>query len=701
MAADGTVVIDIDINDKDAQSDLSKLKNEFEEAGKSASSAGKGGFSVFKGALADIAGNLATRAVDAVKNLVGEAINASDALFKFEQTMGFAGYDSATIEQARADVKKYADETVYDLGTISNTTAQLAANGIQDFTGLTQAAGNLNAVAGGNADTFKSVAMMLTQTAGAGKLTTENWNQLANAIPGASGKLQEALLQAGAYTGNFRDAMAEGQITAEEFNAAIMQLGNEPVAVEAAKSVQTFEGAIGQMEATVVDGLMQIIDAIGMENITGFINIVTTGLSVLFKIVGTVVSGVIQFLSDIWNCISNFGDSIKQFFDWIVDGVTTLVEDVKSTIDTGFQLISDILNVFSALFSGDTDALMQAVLQLWGHLPDGIKNFVEKAYQWVTEKFNAIKTFLFQTVPETINGVIDWFAQLPSRIWDWLTSAVDRVVQWGADLWNSAKNAASNMVDAVIDTISSLPGRLYDWGVDMIDNFVQGIRNMIGKVKDAASSVADAIRSFLHFSEPDEGPLSDASTYMPDMMEMFAKGIRDNIYMIESAVDQVARTISDGVNESKNAIDSLTDYVAQAGSRLSLDLGLGGLSGTLQGIIGAYNGVSSLKSTIQNLGESLSSTFLSSLFGISTGDLNTLRSITKGFVEKSSALYEQAMYPVLSAQREMLALRSLPANMTNTVNVNFGGITWAGQNDIEQTMEMIGTVTKRRGYRLA
>lgn len=90
---------------------------------------------------------------------------------------------------------------------------------------LAEAAGNLNAVAGGSADTFKSVAMVLTQTAGQGKLTTENWNQLSDAIPGASGKIQQALKEAGAYTGNFRDAMADGQITAQEFNDAIMSLG--------------------------------------------------------------------------------------------------------------------------------------------------------------------------------------------------------------------------------------------------------------------------------------------------------------------------------------------------------------------------------------------------------------------------------------------------------------------------------------------
>ena len=173
---------------------------------------------------------------DKLKDFGGAVIDMSDSTDKFVQTMNFAGIDTSNVEKASQAARDYADHTVYDLSTIQNTTAQLAANGISDYTGLTEAAGNLNAVAGGNADTFKSVAMMLTQTAGAGKLTTENWNQLADAIPGASGKLQEAMLKNGAYTGNFRDAMEKGEISADEFNKAIMDLGMSDVAKEAASS---------------------------------------------------------------------------------------------------------------------------------------------------------------------------------------------------------------------------------------------------------------------------------------------------------------------------------------------------------------------------------------------------------------------------------------------------------------------------------
>lgn len=166
-----------------------------------------------------------TMLVDGLKDVVVEGASASDAMDKFRSTMQLGGFGEDEIKKTSDQVMDYANKTVYGLDDIANTTAQLAANGIKDYMGLTEAAGNLNAQAGGNAETFKSVAMMLTQTAGAGKLTTENWNQLADAIPGASGVLQKAMKDAGAYTGDFRDAMANGEITAEEFSDALMKLG--------------------------------------------------------------------------------------------------------------------------------------------------------------------------------------------------------------------------------------------------------------------------------------------------------------------------------------------------------------------------------------------------------------------------------------------------------------------------------------------
>lgn len=298
-------------------------------AGKSAGEKSGSGFvGAFKGLLGPA---LALAGAGLFSGFIAEAARASDATDKFKATMGFAGLDTSAIDAATASAKEFADQTVYDLPTIQNTIAQLASNGVADYTGLTKAAGNLNAVAGGNADTFKSVAMVMTQTAGAGKLTTENWNQMADAIPGAAGPLMKSLEEAGAYTGNFRDAMAEGEITSEEFNAALMKLGNDPIAVEAAKSTKTFEGAIGNLQATINSGLMSALDAL-KPAITGTINLLANGLGAAFEWTGKAASGLYDLFAN-----GNFGGALREAFN--VEEDSGFVDFLFRTRDAALEVV--------------------------------------------------------------------------------------------------------------------------------------------------------------------------------------------------------------------------------------------------------------------------------------------------------------------------------------------------------------------------
>lgn len=284
----------------------------FRTAGNSAGSAmgesvGKGisaKGAAIAGAMGGLAASIGAKLVGVIQGLTGEITDASDSAQKFASTLSFANIDDSTIKDLTASTQAYADETVYDLSDIRNTTAQLAANGVDNYAQLAEAAGNLNAVAGGNADTFKSVAMVMTQTAGAGKLTTENWNQLSDAIPGASGKLQEALKANGAYTGNFREALEKGQISAEEFNKAVMDLGMTDAAKEAATSTATIEGAMGNLEAAGVKAGMVLTDAF-KPFITGAINTAS-------ETIGQVTDGVVRFFD-----VAQSSGSVQQLVDTV------------------------------------------------------------------------------------------------------------------------------------------------------------------------------------------------------------------------------------------------------------------------------------------------------------------------------------------------------------------------------------------------
>lgn len=424
------------------------------------------------------AGALALGAMGAIGAAVGfadvarEALAASDATDKFKNTLSFAGVASDEIEKLTASTKKYADDTVYELSDIQNITAQLAANGVEGYDQLAEAAGNLNAVAGGNADTFKSVGMVLTQTAGQGKLTTENWNQLADAIPGASGKLQEALLKNGAYTGNFRDAMAKGEITAQEFNQAILDLGFTDVAREAATSTSTIEGAWGNLQAALVTGGMEIVDRI-KPALTDFMGVVAEGASAAF---GWINGSLFPALESIWTLVTT-GSYDGNLFGLASDsGVITALTTIK---DTGLDLynwvtgtlVPGVQSFFDLAVNGNFDgnffgveedsglidfilSVRDNVMDIWGFLSTtvipGVANFlgavVSSPFWGVLGSFFGALVQNKVILEAVVGGFIAWKTVTGTMSLIALTTQV-----WGqVSAWTAAKVAkAGDLAETV------------------------------------------------------------------------------------------------------------------------------------------------------------------------------------------------------------------------------------------------------------
>ncbi|HHA4365868.1 TPA: tape measure protein [Enterococcus faecium] len=447
------------------------------------------------GAVAGLAHNAISSVVSGVQGLVGEAVNASDSLMKFSKTMEFANFGKSQIESSKKEMKDYADKTVYGLEEILNTTAQLASNGIPNYTELTKAAGNLNAVAGGSSDTFKSVAMMLTQTAGAGKLTTENWNQLADAIPGASGLLQDAMLKNGAYTGNFRDAMAQGQITSDEFNQAIVQLGMNDGAVKAATSTDTLSGSWEQMKSTVINGLQSIIDKVGVENITDFINRVTKG-------------------------IENSIPKITQFIGWLRDIGTWIVENREPLtwivgIIGGITLAVKALNVASMLLA-ITGGTLAAPFVAIGVALGALAGALVIAYT-KSETFRNIVNAAFTAVKNVVMSVINNLVEYYKMLWSVLQWLWEKIKEWASwignkfiemknsvvntvqNLWNGVKNFFSNGVGDTWNKVVGWVKNIFNKAIELKNNVSDAIGNLWNGIKDNFRSGIDTV--FNWFSE--------------------------------------------------------------------------------------------------------------------------------------------------------------------------------------------------------
>lgn len=535
-------------------------------------------------------GGLAVKGVtalwDTVKGFAGDVVNMSDSTDKFMNTMSFAGIDTANVEKASKAARDYADRTVYDLSTIQNTTAQLAANGIKDYTGLTEAAGNLNAVAGGNADTFGSVAMVLTQTAGAGKLTTENWNQLADAIPGASGKLQEAMLKNGAFTGNFRDAMAKGEITADEFNQALMDLGMTDVAKQAATSTSTIEGAMGNLEAAVTGGLTDAFNLF-KPAVTGGINAAATAVTNLAQ---TGTQGLQTFFTQVkdtgaftslQNAAQSVGTGLQSLWDGIMNVVNAMTGgqpaglafgNVLNAVATAAQTVGGWLKTAGDWISRNTDLVTPLVAAVGGAVAAVTAVTTAMRIAAVAQAvLNAVMAanpimLVITLIAALVAGLTYFFActNTGKAVWSsftgFLSGCVRGIIGFFSGLgstivniFNSAANGARNAWNGVVGWFRGLPGSiagffgnagsiLYNAGASIISGFLNGLKSMWSNVTGWISGIGDWIKAH-------KGPISyDRRLLIPAgqaIMTGFAQGLNtgfDN--SVETAISRANRRLA-------------------------------------------------------------------------------------------------------------------------------------------------------------
>ena len=641
-------------------------------------------------ALANLAAGAITKVTGDIGSLISESFKASDAMDKFRSTMQFAGLDNSAIEKSAASVRKYADDTVYDLDTIANTTAQLAANGIKDYDGLTQAAGNLNAVAGGNADTFKSVAMVMTQTASAGKLTGENWRQLSDAIPGASGKIQEALKKNGAYTGDFRKALEQGKISADEFNKAIMDLGMTDVAREAATSTKTIEGAVGNMQAGIVTKINEIIDAIGKDKITGIISgigeLVTGGLDVLKTVVPPVVSaisGLVSVISTLAPVLIGAGAALATLhFASVISGaggfvawITKIVTGTKlwTMAQAALNLVMSA-NPITLIIAGIV-ALVAIILYLW-NTNEGFRNAVIAIW-------NAIKQ-AFITAWEAIKTAWSACGEFFSGLWEGLKTGVQTVVDWIVDKWNSAV-ALLQAVWTAISTAASVAWNFIVTSISsVVQPFIDSFINSWNILKEGINGVWEGIKMIFQGAwEFIKAIVLGAVLIVIDLVTGNFTKLQQDLQMIWDAIKNAIQMVWEGIKTIVMAIvTTLVSLLINAweGLKNGLVAIWNFLSTTASSIWNALKSavvsiVTALVNAIKSLWESFKAFFMSTINAIQSIAVNTWNSIKSSVISIIQGLVSAAQSAWNSFKSGVQSLVSSVTNIFNTLrNINLADI---------------------------
>ena len=311
------------------------------------------------GAMAAIGGKAMSLITNSISDLSKETIETSDSMYKLQAAMRFSGYAEDEIQRiagATGSLKTYADKTVFSLQDVLSTFGSLSANGIKDADRLTEAVGNAVAVFGGGAKEYQGVALAFSQAMAAGVLHAQDWNQIINASPQLAGGLRKELIKLNPVLGkDFKGAMEEGAITADLLGQAITNIGMTDMAKEAATSVTTFEGAMGNLEAAAVSGMMNLYDTFAKPKVIDAINGLTGKVESGFDFLSTNIPKAIQVISPYWEVLKTDATEVGKAFGNATGAITEEVQKLtgafgkKESVDNFSESIGNVTGALTSV----------------------------------------------------------------------------------------------------------------------------------------------------------------------------------------------------------------------------------------------------------------------------------------------------------------------------------------------------------------
>lgn len=254
-----------------------------------------------------------------------------------------------------------------------------------------------------------------------------------------------------------------------------------------------------------------------------------TGIALLGKLGEGLVTGIPQLLAQALPVVADLASGLRENAGQLVDAgiqfILNLATGLMDGLPTLITYLPGIVSDIAGIINDNAPKLLVAGVQLIVTLGQGLNQAIPA---------------LAANLPQIIQAVVDvWTA------FNWLDLGGKVIKLMGSGIKNMAgfvSSSVKGMMEQPIAYLKSLPEKFCQWGKDMIQGMIRGITSMIDGVVGSVKNVASAIASVIHFSRPDIGPLRSYEQWMPDFMSGLAKGIRDNLWMVEDAADALALT---------------------------------------------------------------------------------------------------------------------------------------------------------------
>lgn len=510
--------------------------------------------------------DILTTALNAYGKGADEAGHVSDVLLT-TQNLGKTSVDELAGSMGR--VIPLAAAYNVSMENLSSGLAIMTANGIATAEASTYTKSMLNELG----DTGSTVGKILQQQTGKsfaelnadGKSLGDVLQVLYDSVGGNATKFAGLWSSVEAGTG----ALSLASSGADKFNGVLQQMQADSGATQTAYDTMTntmaykldgvktnaqnlgtalFDAVSGRLGEAVAlaGGYLQILsESVQQNGIAGlaqglaavFTDLTTnigpqllqTGIDLLGKLGEGLVTGIPQLLAQALPVAASLASSLRENAGQLVDAgiqfILNLATGLMNGLPTMIAYLPGIVSDIAGIINDNAPKLLVAGVQLIVTLGQGL--------------IQAIPA-LAENIPQILMAVANVITAF-----NWLDLGGNIIKLLGngiKGMKGALTSGFKSVLDGGINYIKSLPAKFIEWGKDMIMGLVKGITGSVGAVVGAVKNVASTIATYIHFSRPDVGPLRLYEQWMPDFMSGLAKGIRDNLWMVEDAADALALT---------------------------------------------------------------------------------------------------------------------------------------------------------------
>lgn len=337
----------------------------------------------------------------------------------------------------------------------------------------------------------------------------------------------------------------------QDFNNTLKEMGNSTGAASDAMdkmndtSAHKMQVAMNDMKNAAIElgGAFAPVMS-GIASVVGKVAKAFSNLPAPVKTAIAVVLGIVAVASPLLIAIGSVISAVGTITT-VASGFIGLITGTVIPVLSGFfafLMANPIVLVITAIIAAGAlliknwDKVKETASKVWNGVKATVSGAAENVKNTVSEKWDSIK----EKTSDAWSDIKSTVANLSAQAVNSAVSAFGRMKSGVSNAMSSVKNAIVNGMNNAVSFIKRLPSQALQWGRDMVMGIVRGIKSAIGSVGEAVNGVANKIRSVLHFSVPDEGPLTDYESWMPDFIGGMASGIENNKYRLIDAVRGMA-----------------------------------------------------------------------------------------------------------------------------------------------------------------